>query len=500
VLAFLVVIGTPGTYFANKYWPYRYRNVEPMLETVFASRIKIDHYHRIYFPSPGFVASGLTLRRNTAPNLPPLGTARDLIVQGSWIDLLLMRERVQLVDVKGLHIMLPAVGSEGNREDFPPGSSADFAGPATTVEELRLHDAVLDILRTNGGRYSFPIRQLVIRNLQKGKTMTYAVDMQNAMPTGRIQAKGSFGPLVPKNLGATPLSDDFTFSPVNLGDIKGISGTLSSTGRFRGTLAAIEAEAKSDTPDFAVGKGKPTDVKGSIQCTIDGLNGGVVLHQVEVEMGATRVQVQGAILGSPKVTELDIAVKGGRAQDLLRPFLHDAVPISGGVSLHSHVRLEPAKNGAKFLKRLRVDGSFDVPEERLTNRATEEKLSAFSRRAQGIEQTESDADSGSDVVSSLRGDLKIRDGILTTQRIAFQMPGAEADVNGSWNLRDKNVRMTGNVRMESDISHVTTGFKSMLLKPLVPFFKRKHAGAVIPIAITGGPGSYKVTQNIAHTK
>src|ERR1700735_3444116 len=87
VLAFLVVIGTPGTYFANKYWPYRYRSVEPMLETVFASRIKIDHYHRIYFPSPGFVASGLTLRRNTAPNLPPLGTARDLIVQVSWIDL-----------------------------------------------------------------------------------------------------------------------------------------------------------------------------------------------------------------------------------------------------------------------------------------------------------------------------------------------------------------------------------------------------------------------------
>ena len=54
--------------------------------------------------------------------------------------------------------------------------------------------------------------------------------------------------------------------------------------------------------------------------------------------------------------------------------------------------------------------------------------------------------------------------------------------------------------MESDISHVTTGFKSVLMKPLIPFFKKDNAGAVIPIAITGGPGGYKVTQNIAHRK
>jgi hypothetical protein len=54
--------------------------------------------------------------------------------------------------------------------------------------------------------------------------------------------------------------------------------------------------------------------------------------------------------------------------------------------------------------------------------------------------------------------------------------------------------------MQSDISHTTTGFKSMLMKPLIPFFKKKSAGAVIPIAITGRPGNYKVTQNLTHTK
>jgi hypothetical protein len=210
--------------------------------------------------------------------------------------------------------------------------------------------------------------------------------------------------------------------------------------------------------------------------------------------------VTGTILGAPKVTELDIAVNGGRAQDLMRPFLHGAVPISGGVSLHSHVQLAPAKGGAKFLKRLRADGSFDVPQERLTNQATEQQLSAFSQRAQGMKQSDADANPEADVLSSLKGDVKIRDGILTTQRVTFEIPGATADVSGTYSLRDKNVQMTGDVRMESDISHVTTGFKSMLLKPLAPLFARKHAGAVIPIAITGRSGNYKVTQNIAHTK
>ena len=50
--------------------------------------------------------------------------------------------------------------------------------------------------------------------------------------------------------------------------------------------------------------------------------------------------------------------------------------------------------------------------------------------------------------------------------------------------------------MQSDVSHVTSGFKAILLKPLAPFFKKDGAGAVVPIAITGTPHHYKVGQNI----
>ena len=124
---------------AARYWPYRHREVLPLLDEVFVSQNTMEKYHRTYFPRPGFVASGLTLRRKTAdPTLPPFGTAQDLIVQGSWLDLLLLRHRVELVDVVGLHLVVPPAGSAERQREFPPGSTLDFSGPSTTVGRLQI--------------------------------------------------------------------------------------------------------------------------------------------------------------------------------------------------------------------------------------------------------------------------------------------------------------------------------------------------------------------------
>jgi hypothetical protein len=362
-------------------------------------------------------------------------------------------------------------------------------------------------MRVNGSRYSFPIQQLVIRNLRKGQAISYFVDMQNAWPTGHILANGSFGPLLPSNLGATPVSGSFTFTSVKLEDIHGLSGVLSSAGRFYGSLAAIEADTTCKTPDFAVGKGKPTELAASTHVTINGLNANIILHAIDAHTGSTAVHAEGDIVGSPKVTDLEISVANGRAQDLLRPFFKSEVPITGAVWLHSHARLTPAGEGLTFLKRLEMDGVFDIPSERLTNRGTEQKLSDFSLRAQGVKPTERRPAPGNgvaggtvEVVSSLNGRARIRDGIVSTQYLYFKVPGADVDVNGTFSLHDGRVHMLGDVSMESDISHAATGVKSILLKPLIPFFKKRNAGAKIPIAITGSPNQYKVNEDILHNK
>lgn len=483
----------------NKYWPYRYRNVMPLLETVLASRITIERYHRIYFPHPGFVAEGLTLRRTTAPDLPPIGSAQKLTVEGNWLDFLMLRRRVRLLDVQWLHVVIPPMGSRANHEDFPPGSSGDFAGPETTVETMHMENATLDILRDDGGRYTYPIRDLAMRNVRSGQTLTYVVDMQNARPSGRILARGSFGPLTPSNLGGTPLSGEFTFSPVRLEDIGTLHGTLSAKGRFTGSLADIEATAMADTPNFAVGKGRPANVAGSVQCTVNGLNGDVVLHTIEVKTGETVVHAGGSVQGDPKVTDLQMDVEKGRAEDLLRPFVHGDVPVTGVVWLKARAHVAPADHGAKFMQRLAVDGGFDVPAQRLTNHATERSVTAFSARAQGVSGDEA-AGETADAVSSLQGQVRIRNGVLSTERLTFEVAGAAADLKGTYAFHGGAVHLTGDLKMDADISHTATGLKSVLLKPLAPFFKRKKAGAVVPIAVTGVPKAYKVGQDVLHTK
>ena len=498
-----------GVYLADQHWPYRYRNVHPLLEQIFASRITVSEYHRIYFPHPGFVAKGLTLRRNSAPDLPPIGSTEDLLVQGNWLDLLLFRKQVRLVDVKGLHVVIPPVGSRANREDFPAGSSMEFSGPVTTVEELNIHGATLDILRVHGGKYTFPIRQLIMRGVEKGRAASYFVDMQNASPTGHIRASGSFGPLVPKDLGSTHVSGTFTFTEVNLREIGELRGMLSARGRLTGALSAIEVYATAETPDFAVGKGRPAAVDARVQCTVNALSGNTVLDKVEGKLGATTINAAGSVAGAPntpKATDVDLMVTKGRAQDLLHPFLESQPPIVGVVSLKAHAHLAPQHDRTKFLERLTVDGGFNLPDERVTDRSKEKTLSDFSKRAQGSKQpkadpaTEAGADPAADVLSSLKGKVKIRDGVVSTERLTFALPGASANLNGSYDLSSGNVHLVGSVRMDSDISHVTTGLKSLLLKPLIPFFRKDNAGAVIPIAVTGGPNDYKVSQNLLHKK
>jgi len=245
-------------------------------------------------------------------------------------------------------------------------------------------------------------------------------------------------------------------------------------------------------------------VHGEVQCAVNGLSGEVVLHRVLTRSGETTIVASGGIVGSPKVTNIDVSVARGRTQDVLRPFVPHEVPITGPVSLRAHAYVGPTGGGAGFLQRLYVEGVFDVPAERATNEATEKSLSDFSQRAQKKKADTASGDSTqtgtTDALSSLKGPAQIRDGIATSPHLTFHIPGAQATLKGTFNFHNENVHLTGSLAMQSEISHAVTGFKSVLLKPLDPFMKKRKAGAVVPIAITGKPGQYKISQDFSHLK
>jgi hypothetical protein len=492
-----------GIWFAGQNWPFRYRKMKPMLEEVFGSQVAISHYHRVYFPDPGFIATGLTIRRKSAPNQPPLGTVQTMFVHSRWIDLLLLHKRIQLVEMTGVHLVLPPPGSEAAHQEFPSGSTGDFRGPETPIARLEIHASTLDILRQNGSRFTFPIHHLHIENLARDSQVTYAVNMDTPMPYGAISASGNFGPLNVKTVGETRVSGRFIYDHIRLHDAGKLYGTMRASGSFAGSLAGIHADADAQVPDFAVDDGKPTPLAGRIDCTVSGLTGDVHYHSLEVTAGNSTVRATGSTAGSGgKATTLDIAVDQGRVEDILHPFLHRPVPVKGPVRLHAHAYLAPSREG-DFFHRLHVDGAFDVPKEVVTDRETERSLSAFSVRAQGGKAPDASKDKSAPlptVLSSLTGPTTIRNAVVTTHGLTFKVAGAQASLSGTFNLHDSAVHLVGDVTTKADIAHDATGWKSILLKPLAPFFRKKKAGAVIPIAVTGVPGHYKVSQNITHAK
>jgi hypothetical protein len=276
-------------------------------------------------------------------------------------------------------------------------------------------------------------------------------------------------------------------------------GTLNASDHFQGTIAAISGSVTASVPDFAVSNGRPAPLSASVDLTVSGLTGDLQLRAIALQTGASTVQASGSIQGpGAKTTQIDFTVTRGRVQDLLRPFLHVQAPLAGPVALAGHATLSPAQNGDGFLKRLRVDATFTAPAETLTNASTEQSLTALSQRASGAKSA--DDDPAADVLTNISGHATLTDGIASTRDLRVQFPGVSTTLAGTWNLSSTAARLTGDFRMDTDISHVTTGFKSLLLKPLAPLFRRGKAGTVVPIAITGSSGSYKVSQDILGNK
>ena len=91
--------------------------------------------------------------------------------------------------------------------------------------------------------------------------------------------------------------------------------------------------------------------------------------------------------------------------------------------------------------------------------------------------------------------MSLRNGVATFSRLSFAVPGATALMRGTYDLATQRVNLTGDLHMDTDVSRTTTGIKSLLLKPLIPFFKKKH-GSVVPLQITGTSENPVIASNL----
>ena len=71
-------------------------------------------------------------------------------------------------------------------------------------------------------------------------------------------------------------------------------------------------------------------------------------------------------------------------------------------------------------------------------------------------------------------------------------------MDGAFDIPADSLDFHGHVRTEASPSQMITGWKSILLKPFDPLFKRNGAGLQLPIELTGSPSEPHVGLDLNH--
>jgi hypothetical protein len=84
------------------------------------------------------------------------------------------------------------------------------------------------------------------------------------------------------------------------------------------------------------------------------------------------------------------------------------------------------------------------------------------------------------------GEYVLGGGKLSFSKLNYTLPGATVALIGDYSLDGEEFEFGGKVRTDAKVSQmVASKWKSILLKPVDPFFKKNGAGAEIPVKVSG---------------
>lgn len=448
------------------------------------SDIELSAFSVDTFPTVTVRGEGLVVRHRGRRDVPPLVSIRSFSVEGGMLGLFSRPRRFRSVTLTGLQINIPPGGIDADgRADPPPEQKAS----PFIIARLRADGAELRIIPRQEGKEPrlFSIHRLEMHSLGVAEKMPFQAELTNPVPTGTIHTDGEFGPWQKRDPGLTPLAGRYTLANADLSTIKGIGGMLESTGEFGGQLERIAVKGETRTPDFRVNvSGQPVPLITRFQAVVDGTNGNTYLNDVFATFQKTSLHAKGAVTRTKGVkgrtVKLDVRIEEGRIEDLLRLSVKsDTPPMIGDVTLRTDFALPPGDRDV--VERLRLSGAFDV-DGRFTDRKVQTKLTGMSDRARG----EPTGTAGGNVMSGLTGRFRLQDGVLAFPALGFAIRGATVNLRGTYGLSSEELAFDGTLRMDATLSEAAGGgIKGFFLKAVDPLFKKRNAGAVLPIKVRG---------------
>jgi hypothetical protein len=359
---------------------------------------------------------------------------------------------------------------------------------------------IIETLKPGKDPKDFELRHIAMHNVGPDDPWDYDATLVNAIPKGDIRAQGTFGPWDVESPGDSTVTGKYTFDNADLGTIKGIGGTLSSTGEFGGLINRIEVRGKADVPDFSIDTANRGMPLGTLfEAVVDGTTGDTYLHDVKAKLGQSQFTCKGEVVnvkGQGHIVDLDVDVPNGRIQDFLNLGVKTQPPfLTGGLGMRAHIHIPYGKQSVS--QKMALKGAFDLARIHFSNPQVQDKVDMLSLRAQGDPK---EAKPGAeDVTSAMKGQFTMDHGKLAFSTLTYDLPGAEVRLTGLYSLDGEQFDFHGNVQTEAKLSQmVANRWKSLLLKAVDPFFTKDGKGAQIPVTIQGTRSEPKFGLDLHH--
>ena len=491
---------------ASRLTPHVRNRVVSALEERFDANVELGVFQVSVFPRPEVWGEGLRVRYKGRTDVPPLISIESFSASAGLIGLIGSPLRLRDVTLQGLDIRVPAGGmpdvddkDEDENEDEPARTTATPPPPIAprpidpesesplVIDTITSTDARFEIAAKRRGKLPrvFEIHDLVLTDFGFDRSAAFHAELTNPKPKGRIETEGRFGPWQRDDPRMTAVSGTYVFSDADMNTIKGIGGTLTSSGRFDGVLERIAVSGETRTPDFTVDRAaQPVDLKTRFEAVVDGTSGDTWLTPVDAAFLKTTLSAKGAVVRAQEVkgriVSLEVTIPNGRIEDLLKFAIKSATPpLTGAVAMTTTFLLPPGEEDV--IERLRLEGRFDLARARFTNFDVQKRIDMLSRRGRG----DTDDSDGASVVSGLKGRFALKNGVLSFSQLTFAVPGAVVRLAGSYTLEGEQLDFRGDLLLDANLSETTSGFKAALAKLAQPFFRRKGGGSKLPIKVSG---------------
>lgn len=496
-----IVLGVIGEVVMRRATPILKGRVIETLSTRFDSRVEMDGLH--VSVTKGLEVSGDGLRIFPPDDVVAAGANKPLIslahfsFRANLPGLFIKPMHVGTVYVSGMVVSIPP------REMRAQATRKRHLGKIKmVVDEIVCDDSrlILGTEKPNKDPQDFELKHIEMRDVGPNEPWLYNATLVNSTPTGNIQATGMFGPWVNESPGDSAVTGHYTFEHADLSTIKGIGGMLSSVGDFKGQLNRIEVDGTTDTPDFSIDTADyPMPLHTEFHAIVDGTSGDTYLQPVRAKLGGSEFTCSGAVInvrGKGHIIDLDTDVPRGRIQDFLQLGVKTKpVMMTGQLAMKAKLRIDPGKESIS--RKMGLKGRFTLSGIHFTNPQWEDKVDMLSLRASGDPKA---AKPGApDVYSRMVGQFVMQRGKLSFSKLNYTLPGATVELAGAYSLDGRQFDFTGNITTQAKLSQmVTSKWKSLLLKPVDPFFTKDGAGAVIPVKISGTQSEPKFGLNLHH--